>query len=464
MKKTGIKKASVKFSETFTAVLTAVMLIFLSVPVCGCRMNIHTDTVYSSPLPGDIPAVSQTAENRTSLPVFTPEPVSTSEPVSTPEPPSYIEKILSEMTLEEKIGQLFFVLPEALRTSGSGKADVLTAGMKAALKKYPAGGILLAGNNISSPKQLEKFINDLQDASSIPLFIGMDEEGGNIVRIAGCKNFHVETFPPMLEIGRTGNPANAYRAGFAIGGYLKEYGVNLDLAPVADLFTDPHNRVIGSRCFGSDPELVSSMVAAQIRGFHAQGIMTCAKHFPGHGNTAGDTHFGFVKTDRTWQELSECELIPFQSAIDSGSDMIMAAHISAPLITGNTLPASLSHTLITEKLRNEMGFDGVVITDSMAMQAITDSYSPREAAVKSIQAGADIILSPDDYEEAFKGLYQAVKSGRIDEKRIDRSVLRILALKEEYIFPEHSGQNDCTLCEAYSFKAEPFIPNSYRPF
>ena len=442
MKEKKLRSLFIKLYRSFTPAFMALVFIVFSVSASACiAVNTDTDTdamqnpssgtVEPSLSPSVLPSASPSANNG----IPTPKP----ETEITPRPLSDAEKILEGMTLREKIGQLFFVLPESLCKSYSGKADFLTAEMKKTLKEYPAGGILLASNNISSPEKLKKFTDDLQSASDIPLFTGMDEEGGNIVRIAGFKNFHVPTFPPMLEIGKTGNASNAYRVGYTIGGYLNEYGVNLDLAPVADLFTNPKNRVIGSRCFGSDPGLVSSMISAEIRGFHAQGIMACAKHFPGHGNTKGDTHFGFVKTDKTWQELLQLELIPFQAAIDSHCDMIMAAHIAAPGVTGNDLPATLSYTLITEKLRNEMGFDGVVISDAMTMQAITDLYSAEEAAVKAIQAGVDIILSPDGYKEAFNGLYNAVKSGVISEERINESVLRILELKEKYIIPGNSA-------------------------
>ena len=441
MKKMKAGRVPAKLYKPAASVFLALMFMICSVSVCACSAadtGTNADVIPKPSFGTDAPAASPETSPETSPEADEHTATDRPELSFTPEPVSDAERILSGMTLREKIGQLFFILPESLRASCSGKADFLTSEMKKALKEYPAGGILLASNNISSPGKLKRFTDDLQEVSSVPLFIGMDEEGGNIVRIADCKNFHVPAFPPMLEIGKTGNPSNAYRVGFTIGGYLQEYGVNLDLAPVADLFTNPENRVIGSRCFGNDPEIVSSMVSAEIRGFHAQGIMACAKHFPGHGNTKGDTHFGFVKTDKTWEELLKLELIPFQAAIDSHCDMIMAAHIAAPGITGNDLPATLSYTLITEKLRNEMGFDGVVISDAMAMQAITDLYSSEEAAVKAIQAGVDIILSPDDYEEAFEGLYKAVKSGIISEDRINESVLRILELKEKYIIPDSS--------------------------
>ena len=174
------------------------------------------------------------------------------------------------------------------------------------------------------------------------------------------------------------------------------------------------------------------MVSAEIKGLHESGIMSCAKHFPGHGDTKGDTHYEFVYVEKTWDELLDCEIIPFTAAMDADTDMIMVAHIAARNVTDDGLPSSMSKEMITDRLRGELGYKGVVITDSMAMGAVADKYSPAEAAVKSIQAGADIILMPEDYKAAFQGVLDAVNNGTISQERLDESVLRILNLKQQY--------------------------------
>ncbi|MGB5822583.1 MAG: glycoside hydrolase family 3 N-terminal domain-containing protein [Proteocatella sp.] len=196
--------------------------------------------------------------------------------------------------------------------------------------------------------------------------------------------------------------------------------------------TNPDNIVIGNRAFGNDPELVADMVSAGVEGLHSSGIMSCIKHFPGHGDTKDDTHNGFVSVEKTWEELKACELIPFKAGIDAKTDMIMISHITAENITSDKLPSSLSYEMIEGKLRKEMNYDGIIISDSMSMGAIANQYSSGEAAVLAITAGTDIVLMPQNYTQAFESIYEAVNSGEISESRIDESVLRILSLKEKY--------------------------------
>lgn len=337
------------------------------------------------------------------------------------------EKMLLEMTLEEKIAQLFIVEPSALLKNSTntavGKSDAER------LANSTVGGFILFANNIQNPAQITAYTNALKNCKTAP-FIAIDEEGGRVARIANNSNFKVTKYSSMLSLG--GDTQKAYSVGATIGAYLKEYGFSLDFAPVADVFTNPANTVIGNRAFSTDPEVAAEMVAACIGGLHSKGVIPCAKHFPGHGDTAEDSHFGLATTNKSWQELMECEMLPFISAIESGVDMIMIGHISAPAVTGDNTPATLSHTLITEKLRGELGFEGVVVTDSMQMQAITKQYSSATAAVMAIKAGVDIILMPQDFNEATEGIRLAVQSGEITEERINESVLRILELKEKY--------------------------------
>ncbi|QIB69696.1 glycoside hydrolase family 3 protein [Aminipila butyrica] len=353
---------------------------------------------------------------------------------------SKAEQLLNRMTLEEKIGQLFIIRPESLDFSltaeqiSSSKDYGITEAdsqIMESLKQYPIGGIVIFQKNILSPAQLTDFINEMNQQSKTPLFVSIDEEGGPVSRIANSKGFDVTTYESMESIGQTGERENAQQVGFTIGSYLKKYGFNVDFAPVADVNTNPENVVIGNRSFGSDPALVAKMVTAEIDGLHEAGIMSCVKHFPGHGDTKGDTHRGFVSMEKTWEELKECELIPFIKA-SKQTDMVMISHITVPNITADGLPSSLSSEMIEGKLRKELAYNGVVITDSMAMGAIAQEYTSSEGAVKAILAGADIVLMPENFAEAYHGVYDAVKAGTISEKRVDESVLRILSLKEKY--------------------------------
>lgn len=400
-----------------------------------------------TPITDETPKTPETLEASAGLQTdgSSEQPLVTKTPDNEPEPEVLTEEkqLLAGMTLEEKIGQLFIIRPDALQIAlepdkpykGNVNGAVsLDEQMKDVLEKYPVGGVALFSKNILTPEQVTEFIGAMQQTSVIPLFVGVDEEGGSVSRIANTKAFSVPRFSDMKEIGRSADPNKAYEIGLTIGSYLHQYGFNLDFAPVADMNTNPNNTVIGKRAFGSDTDLVSLMVAAEIKGFHEAGIMTSVKHFPGHGDTKGDTHNGSVSVEKTWEELWANELIPFQKAIETGVDMVMISHITTPNITSDGLPSSLSYEMVTGRLRGEMKFDGVVITDSMSMGAIIDVYSSGESAVKAILAGVDIILMPEDFVAAYNGVYDAVKSGVLSEERINESVLRILALKVQYLY------------------------------
>ena len=340
-------------------------------------------------------------------------------------------KILTFMSLEQKIGQMFIVRPGSVSGSTS-----MTDSMRAALMEKMPGGIIMFADNIIDQDQIRKFNKELMKVSAEyclgqPMFIAVDEEGGLVARVANNPNFKVKKYDSMLAVGNTGDRAQAEAVGDNIGRYLKNLNFNLDFAPVADCFTNPNNTVIGDRSFGADPELVSDMVEACIDGFHYQGVMTAIKHYPGHGDTDSDTHTGMVMTDKSWEELKGRELIPFIDNLDD-TDMVMTAHIISKCVTGDDTPATLSHVMVQEKLREELGYEGVVITDSMEMGAISTAYPADEATIMAVEAGCDIILCPADFEKAYKGLMKAVKSGRITEERIDESILRILRLKLKY--------------------------------
>ena len=348
---------------------------------------------------------------------------------------------MENMTLREKVGQLFMIRPDALegRFSPAELEDSSITGttrvsdeMREKYAQYPCGGFALFRKNILSASQLRMFTEKLHAMDGITPMLGIDEEGGRIARIANHpQNFGVKKFPPMGQIAATGDESQAFEAGLTIGQYLKAYGLDIDFAPVADVNTNPRNPVIGDRAFGSDPTVAAGMVQAVIRGLHEGGVASCIKHFPGHGDTATDTHTGYAETKKTWEEISACEMVPFRAGIAAGTDFVMTAHIAAPSVTGTDEPSTMSYTVLTEKLRQELGFEGLVITDALSMGAIREKYSSSEACIRCIQAGVDILLMPYDYFEAFDGVVKAVENGMIPESRIDESVYRILKFKME---------------------------------
>ena len=341
------------------------------------------------------------------------------------------EKILSEMTVEDKVAQLFVITPEAL-TDSSG---VTLAGetTKAAIDKIPVGGIIYMGDNLQSADQVKEMLSNTNSYSiertGLSMLLCVDEEGGTVARVAGSGRFDVTNVGNMCDIGSDGTVQDAREAGETMGDYLSELGFNVDFAPVADVLTNQENSIVKYRSFGSDVDTVSDMSIAVAEGLKSKGIEATYKHFPGHGATAGDTHLGAAFTTKTKEELMEEELVPFQNAIDNGARIIMVSHISVPNITGHDTPASLSSDMIDGMLRTDMGFDGIVITDAMEMGAISSKYASDEAAVMAIQAGADMILTPEDFRLAYDGVLEAVKSGKISEERLDQSVERIIELK-----------------------------------
>ncbi len=353
-------------------------------------------------------------------------------PAPVPEKPVYSLKSLDEMTLREKVGQLFNVRPEALDLTSSltqtAASQVLTDGFS----RYPVGGITLFAANIKNPDQIRAFTAFLHNLGNYPLLC-IDEEGGRVARIANNSNFSVVKYSSMEAVGASGDPKKAYEAGDNIGSYLSIYGFDVDLAPVSDVNTNPENVVIGNRAFGSSPQLVADFASQFLAGLQHNKVEGCLKHFPGHGDTKADTHYGYAESLKTWDELLGCEMIPFRKGIESGTQLIMTAHICLPSVTGESIPATLSPLILQDKLRGELGFKGLIITDSMAMGAITQQYSPEEAAIVAIEAGCDIILDPADYPSAFEAVVDAVESGRISMDQLNDRVDRILALKKSIL-------------------------------
>lgn len=332
---------------------------------------------------------------------------------------------IADMTLEEKVAGLFVVTPEAI--TGVQTAVKAGDGTKEALEKYPVGGFIYFAKNIKSEEQLKEMISNTNSYSKYPLFISVDEEGGKVSRLGGA-NLGIENVGSMAEIGATNDASKAEEAGKTIGGYLAEYGFNVDFAPVGDVLTKEGNP-IGDRSFSSDAAVVSQMVSSFVNGMQSTGTSACVKHFPGHGNTEADSHDGMASTDKTIEEMRETEFLPFKAGIEQGVDFIMVGHITAPNVIGDETPSNLSSMMVTEVLRNELGFNGIAITDAMNMKAITDKYAADEAAILAIQAGIDMILMPEDFEVAYNGVLEAVKTGKLSEDRINESIGRIYRVK-----------------------------------
>lgn len=339
-----------------------------------------------------------------------------------------VEALLSEMTLEEKVYQMFIVTPEQL----TGASKVTAAGnlTKQKLQQYPVGGLVYFSANLVSRNQTKTMLTKVQkyanEIEGVDLFLCVDEEGGRVARVANNKAFRVENVGPMAKVS---SEEEAYNCGETIGAYLSELGFNVDFAPDADVLTKSGSVVIGDRSFGSDAGLVTKYAVAYSNGLHAHGIMSTFKHFPGHGATEADTHEGYAYTNATYEELMATELQPFSAAQMCGVDLVMVAHISAPNVVGDDTPCSLSEKMITGILRTNLGYDGLVITDAMNMGAIAKNYDSGIAAKMAVKAGADMVLMPSDFQAAYSGLYTAVRSGEISEERIDESVRRILTAK-----------------------------------
>lgn len=355
-------------------------------------------------------------------------------------PDDEIEAQLKNMTLKEKIGQMFYVRLESLDTTIHWKtyADLqenpmhdLNKTIRDVNAKYPIGGLILYAWNIKDKPQLAKLISDIRALNGKPLLC-IDEEGGRIARIAKNENFDVEVVGPMAEIGKTGDPKNAYHAGNVIGTYLTKYGFDIDFAPVADVNTNPDNIIIGDRAFSDKPEVAAPMVVSYLQGLKDAGVTGCVKHFPGHGDTKTDTHFGYASTQKTWAEMLQCEMVTFKAGIDWGCQLIMTAHIGTPNVTGSDVPATMSSVILQDKLRGELGYQNIIITDGMEMGAITTQYTSEEAAVNSIKAGVDIVLGPKNFVPAFEAVLKAVEEGTITEERINQSVRRILKMKKQH--------------------------------
>lgn len=370
----------------------------------------------------------QEAESAHDVVIDSPEPIEI-EPDSEPEPEAdylgeLLESYISEMPLEDKVAGLFIVTPEAL----TGVRTVTQAGdgTREALNEYAVGGLIYFRHNIINEEQLKAMLSNTTSMSRYPLFLAVDEEGGSVRRVADS-GIDVPQVGAMAEIGESSDAEQAYKAGMTIGTYLAELGFNLDFAPVADV-SGSDNSVMGDRVFGSDAGLVADMVSNVVKGIEEAGVSSCLKHFPGIGYTEGDTHDSRVEAERTLDEMRNIDFIPFQAGIDAGADFVMVSHVIVA-DTGDAVPSTLSKKIVTDVLRGEMGFEGVIITDALNMAAITDYYTTEEAAVGAIAAGADMLLMPDDFHAAYNAVLAAVQDGTFPEERVNESLKRIYRIK-----------------------------------
>ncbi|MBA3311402.1 MAG: glycoside hydrolase family 3 C-terminal domain-containing protein [Nocardioidaceae bacterium] len=351
----------------------------------------------------------------------------------------WVRNTLGRMTLEEKVGQLFMTYAYGETADTQAAADVArnqsTYGVDNAaelIDKYKLGGVIYFAwsNNVNNPEQIAGLSNGVHDASlsqrvATPSLIATDQEGGIVARVGPPAT----QFPGNMALGATRSTNDAQTAASITGQELKALGVNWNFAPVADVNVNPQNPVIGVRSYSSDPALAADMTAAQVLGYQGAGIAAAAKHFPGHGDTSVDSHTGIPIIDHTREEWEQIDKPPFQAAIDQGIKAIMTAHIVVPSLDPSGDPATLSRPILTGILRNEMGYNGVVITDSLGMAGVRDKYGDGRVPVLALKAGADMLLMPPNLELAYNAVLDAVRSGELTEKRINTSVRRILRLK-----------------------------------
>lgn len=375
-----------------------VMLILVAAFVCGAvyggkRLVRFIDSRRAAqPVEEDQPPQEVIEVN---APTVTPEP----EPEPEVNPVDEVARYyIDQMTTEEKVAGLFFVTPESMMENVT-QAVVAGSKTQEALDHYAVGGLIYFGSNIQSGEQISEMLAGTQEMSRYPLFFGVDEEGGNVARVASAVN-EVDNVGSARELGAAGDGGQVYLAYSEIAQYLARYGFNVDFAPVADIY-DGENSMFAERSFGTDAETVAMLASQAVMGLQDNGISACVKHFPGHGSTDADSHDGRATNDITEEALMETEVVPFQMALESNPDFIMVSHISLPGITYDYTPASMSSDIVSRILRMGLGYEGIIITDAMDMGAVTTYYTSAQAAVDAINAGCDMILKPDNFKERF---------------------------------------------------------------
>jgi len=371
---------------------------------------------------GNTGVAADVTESGTTIEEQTADSQETTE-VTEEEKPSLVDETLAGMTLHEKVCQMMFVTPEEL----TGEDGVTVAGdaTRQALENYPVGGIVYFAKNLESQDQVKEMIDNSQKYSSIGLFVATDEEGGVVNRLMDTVG---TTYIGSMYYYKDDGDETAYENAYTIANDMSALGFNLDFAPVADVWSNPDNTVIGERAYSDDYAQAAELVGNAVKGFNDGGVMCTLKHFPGHGDTAEDSHYSSAYVHRTKEEIMADEMQPFRSGIEAGAEFVMVGHLIVPDI--DEVPATLSYKIATGILRDELKFEGVAITDSFEMESIADNYSVDDAVVMSVKAGIDMILQPKDMASAVNSIEQAVADGELSEDRIDESVRRILTLKE----------------------------------
>ena len=339
-----------------------------------------------------------------------------------------VEEILSVMTLEEKIGQLFITDLDSINNLSP--VTTLDENLKKRLEGYKLGGYTLFSTNIQSIDQTEKLLKELRKTNWIPPFLCVDEEGGLVSRIGSNQSITNLKIPSASKIGKL-KEVDIYNVSIILSKRVKSLGFNTNFAPVCDINTNSSNPVIGTRAYSDNHKDVSLAIKNVILAFKDTGIFSVAKHFPGHGDTFTDSHLGYSFVEHDLNRINEIELRPFIEAIENDVDMIMTGHIALPKVTGDNIPATLNSKIINDILRKQLGYNGVVITDAMNMGAIIDEYGKKEAVEMAFLAGVDIILIPIDIEDAIDTIIALYNEGIIDMERINDSVRRILTLKKK---------------------------------
>lgn len=338
------------------------------------------------------------------------------------------DKVLSSMSLKEKILSLFILECDNLHDNGE-TVTLYDESVKNKLNEYPVGGIILFADNIVDRQQVINLNNEIQKNSRIPMFIGVDEEGGKVSRIASNKKMGTTKFESMKSIGDSGDMNKAYEVGETIGREIYELGFNLDFAPDSDVLTNPDNVEIGTRSFGSDSNLVADMAVNTVKGLQENNVCAVMKHFPGHGASSANSHNQYTYTPQDLENMRKVEFLPFKKGIDFGVDFILVSHIAAPNVTGDKTPSTLSRKIVNDILRNELNYDGVVITDALNMKAVSSYYTEEKMYIKALEAGCDMLLMPQNIDKAYESILNAYNDGTISEERIDKSVKRILKAK-----------------------------------
>ncbi|MER6529893.1 glycoside hydrolase family 3 protein [Streptomyces sp. NPDC001508] len=350
-----------------------------------------------------------------------------------------LRALISRMTLEEKVGQLFVMRVYGHSATAPDQSDIdanlSEIGVRTAaelIAEYHVGGIIYFtwAHNTKDPRQIAELSNGIQRASldrprGLPVLVATDQEHGIVCRVGRPATL----FPGAMAVGAGGSRADARTLGRVSGAELRAMGINQDYSPDADVNVNPANPVIGVRSFGADPDAVAGLVAAEVTGYQSSGVAATAKHFPGHGDTAVDSHYGFPVITHSRDQWESLDAAPFRAAIAAGIDSIMTAHIQFPALDDSGDPATLSRPILTGILRGELGYDGVVVTDSLGMEGVRTKYGDDRVPVLALKAGVDQLLNPPKLDVAWNAVLEAVRGGELTEARLDASILRILRLK-----------------------------------